>query len=94
MYSFGISWTISSRQAPHGAPLDPSGRTARTFRISCPVSFDSNAIFINLLDFFDETDDFKAYSGFVNNYLILKNGKEYYYRDINRFVFCLLEKIL
>ena len=66
----------------------------RTFRVSCPVSFDSNAIFINLLDFFDETDDFKAYRGFVNNYLILKNGKEYYYRDINRFVFCLLEKIL
>ena len=66
----------------------------RTFSVTCPVSFRSDAIFINLLDFFSETEDFRAYRGFVNDYLILKNGKEYYYRDINHFAFRLLEKFL
>ncbi len=66
----------------------------RTFKVTCPVSAGSNALFINLLDFFAETDDFRDYRGFVNNYLILKNEKELYQRDINHFVRRLLEKLL
>lgn len=66
----------------------------RSFKVSCPVSVRSKAIFVNLLDFFDETGDFEDYGGYVNDYLILKNDKELYYRDINYFVRRLLEKLL
>ena len=66
----------------------------RTFSVTCPVSARSNALFVNLLDFFAETDDFRDYRGFVNNYLILKDENELYYRDINHFVRRLLEKLL
>ena len=62
--------------------------------MTCPVSSRSNALFVNLLDFFAETDDFRDYRGFVNNYLILKDENELYYRDINYFVKRLLEKLL
>lgn len=65
----------------------------RSFRITCPVSSRQNGIFINLLDFFSETDDFKAYRGFVNNYLILKNENECYFRDINHFARRLMEQL-
>ena len=65
----------------------------RSFRITCPVSSRQNGIFINLLDFFSETDDFRAYRGFVNNYLILKNENECYFRDINHFVCRLMEQL-
>ncbi|MBR4024284.1 MAG: ribonuclease H-like domain-containing protein [Firmicutes bacterium] len=66
----------------------------RSFSVTCPVSARSNALFVNLLDFFAETDDFRDYRGFVNNYLILKDENELYYRDINHFVRRLLEKLL
>ena len=66
----------------------------RSFSVTCPVSSRSNALFVNLLDFFAETDDFRDYRGFVNNYLILKDENELYYRDINYFVKRLLEKLL
>ncbi len=65
----------------------------RSFRITCPVSSRQNGIFINLLDFFSETDDFRAYRGFVNNYLILKNENECYFRDINHFARRLMEQL-
>ena len=66
----------------------------RTFSVTCPVYTRSNATFVNLLDFFAETDDFRDYRGFVNNYLILKNEKDLYHRDINYFVRRLLMKLL
>ena len=65
----------------------------RSFRITCPVSSRQNGIFINLLDFFSETDDFRAYRGFVNNYLILKNENECYFREINHFARRLMEQL-
>ena len=66
----------------------------RTFSVTCPVYTRSNATFVNLLDFFADTDDFRDYRGFVNNYLILKNEKDFYHRDINYFVRRLLMKLL
>ena len=66
----------------------------RTFSVTCPVYTRSNATFVNLLDFFADTDDFRDYRGFVNNYLILKNEKDFYNRDINYFVRRLLMKLL
>ena len=65
----------------------------RSFRVTCPVSSESDAIFVNLLDIFDETDDFSGFGGYVNDYLVLKNNGELYYREINHFVRCLLEKL-
>ena len=69
-------------------------RRDRTFSVSCPVNSGSDALFVNLLDIFAETGDFRDYRGYVNNYLILKNEKEIYHRDINHFVKRLLEKLL
>ena len=66
----------------------------RTFKISFPLQKIENQIYINLLDFFSETDDFRAYGGYINDYLILKEDNEYNFRDINHFVKRLLEKTM
>ncbi len=66
----------------------------RTFRFTVPILREANAKYINLLDFFDDTGDFEDLSGFVNNYLILCEGKELNYREINRFASVLLRDFM
>ena len=59
-----------------------------------PVNKEADAIYVNLLDFFSDTADFKAYSGYVNGYLVLKEGKACEHCQVNHFVRRLLERIL
>jgi uncharacterized protein YprB with RNaseH-like and TPR domain len=66
----------------------------RTFKIDFPLQKNGSSIFINLLDFFPETGDFRAYGGYVNDYLILREDKEYNYREINAFIRRLLTDIM
>ena len=64
-----------------------------TFTLSLPLMKDSNALYVNLLDYFIDTSRFWGMSGYVNDYLILKNGKEINTRDVNLFARAILQKL-
>ena len=66
----------------------------RNFRVTLPVEKKADALYIDLLDFFtpEEAEDFKRYAGYVNDYLVLKDGC-LNHRDINLFTRKLLKKI-
>ncbi len=75
----------------------------RAFKVVIPVMKEGEAIYINLLDYFrcegdkGGTDpvpqELKDCAGFVNDFLILRSGKDNNSRDVNLFVKKLLEKI-
>ena len=75
----------------------------RTFKVMIPVNKEADSVYLNLLDFFrpdpENIDqdtipqDLRDCAGFVNGFLILRNGKDLNVREINIFVKKLLEKI-
>ncbi|MBR6472322.1 MAG: ribonuclease H-like domain-containing protein [Firmicutes bacterium] len=65
----------------------------RSFKITLPLLKKSGAYYVNLTDLFDATDDLSDCAGYVNDFLILKEGKELNCREINLLCKKLVKKI-
>ena len=74
-------------------PFETVFTKERTFKVTLPLLREGEGSYVNLLDYFDDTEDFKGCAGYVNDYLILSDGKDLNQRDINIFLKKLLKKI-
>ena len=75
------------------APWETEFKSDGSFLLTLPLSKDADALYVNLFDYFSDTRDFWGMTGYVNDYLILKNGKEPNIRDINLFSRAILKKL-
>ena len=76
-----------------GTPYELEFSTNGAFSVSLPVNKNSNAYYVNLLDYFHDTEDFRLLPCYVNDYLILKEGKEIHSEELNLFIKKLLNNI-
>jgi uncharacterized protein YprB with RNaseH-like and TPR domain len=74
-------------------PWESEFKADGSFTLTLPLLKDADALYVNLFDYFQDTQEFWGMAGYVNDYLILKNGKEINTRDMNLFSRAILRKL-
>lgn len=77
-------------QSSHEASFS---KESKKFRLTIPLIFEANSVFVDLEEFSMDCSVFEKYGGYQSGYLILQNESTIYYGEINLLIKTILQEI-